>query len=86
MGEPRWLTYFGHIACAFDLIAENPRTGVDRSIFVPGMRSISCQKHVIFFKCLDTADGTPVVLRIVHERRHMPALVYFDDLSAVRCS
>ena len=84
-GSTQWLTYYRHIARAFDLITENPRVGVDRSLFVPGMRSINCQKHVIFFKCLDTAGGAPVVLRIVHGRRHMPALVYFDDLSAVWC-
>ncbi len=80
-GRAQWLTYYRQIAGAFELIARNPETGMDRSLFVLGMRSINCRRHVIFFKCLDAADGAPVVLRIVHGRRHMPALVYYDDLS-----
>ena len=80
-GRAQWLTYYRQIAGAFELIAQNPETGMDRSLFVLGMRSINCRRHVIFFKCLNAADGAPVVLRIVHGRRHMPALVYYDDLS-----
>lgn len=80
-GRTQWLTYYRQIAGAFELIAQNPETGMDRRLFVPGMRSINCRRHMILFKCLDAADGAPVVLRIVHGRRHMPALVYYDDLS-----
>jgi toxin ParE1/3/4 len=47
------------------------------------MRSLNCEKHVIFYQRLDAAKGAPVVLRIVHQRRHLPALVYYDDLDAV---
>ena len=82
MGRAQWLTYYRQIVRAFERITENPQIGTDRGLFVSGMRSINCQKHVIFFKCLDTADGAPVVLRIVHGRRNMPALVYHDDLNA----
>jgi toxin ParE1/3/4 len=35
---------------------------------------------VIFYKRLDAADGAAVILRIVHQRRNMPALVYYEDL------
>ena len=80
-GHAQWLTYYLQIVQAFERITSNPQTGADRSRFVSGMRSINCQKHVIFFKCLDSASGAPVVLRIVHGRRHMPALVYHDDLN-----
>lgn len=80
-GKAQWLTYYRQIVEAFWRIEENPEIGTSRSLFVPGMRSINCQQHVIFFKCLAAADGAPVVLRIVHGRRHMPALVYHDDLS-----
>ncbi len=67
-GRAQWLTYYRQIAMAFDRIAQNPEIGVDRSLFVPGTRSINRKQHVIFFKCLDAADGAPVVLRIVHGR------------------
>jgi hypothetical protein len=32
---------------------------------------------------LEAAKGAPVVLRIVHQKRHLPALVYYDDLDAI---
>jgi toxin ParE1/3/4 len=44
------------------------------------MRSVNCQRHVIFYKRLDATDGAAVILRIVHQRRNMPALVYYEDL------
>ena len=82
-GKAQWLTYYRQIVEAFWPIEENPEIGTDRSLFVPDMRSINCRQHVIFFKCLDAADGAPVVLRIIHGRRHMTAFVYHDDLSGV---
>ena len=80
-GHAQWLTHCSQTVHAFERIAGNPQTGADRSRFVSGMRSINCRKHVIFFKCLDSAGGAPVVLRIVNGRRHMPALVHHDDLN-----
>ncbi len=80
-GRAQWLAYYREIANAFDRVARNPETGADRSLLVPGMRSVNCHRHVIFFQRLDAADGAPVVLRIVHGRRHLPALAYYDDLS-----
>lgn len=38
------------------------------------------QKHVIFFARISAADNAPVILRIVHQRRNMPALTYFEAL------
>ncbi len=32
-----------------------------------------------FYKQLDAADDAAVILRIVNQRRDMPALVYYED-------
>ncbi len=58
----------------------NPDGGRDRCLFAAGMRSVNYGRHVIFFARIAAAGGDPVILRIVHQRRHMPALVYFEDL------
>lgn len=81
-GRAQWLVYYRKLVQGFEYIARNPDAGRDRSLFVPGMRSLNCEKHVIFYQRLDVANGAPVVLRIVHQRRHLPALVYYDDLDA----
>ena len=81
-GGDQWLVYYRQLVTAFEQIGEDPDTGRDRNLFVPGMRSVNCRRHVIFFKQLDAADGAPVILRIVHQRRNMPALVYYEDLDA----
>jgi toxin ParE1/3/4 len=79
-GKARWLAYYRLLVTAFERISNTPELGKDRSLFVQGMRSINCGSHVIFYKRLDAANGAPVVLRIIHQSRHMPALVYYDDL------
>ena len=76
------LDYYRKLMLAFERIAENPEAGRDRSLFVPGMRSLNCEQHVIFYQRLDAAGGEPVILRVVHLRRHMPALVYYEDLDS----
>ena len=80
-GQDQWITYFLQINRAFEQIIENPDGGKNRDLFHAGMRSVNCGRHVIFWKCLNIADDDPVVLRIVHQRQNMPALVYYDDLS-----
>lgn len=82
-GRAQWLKYYRHLVRAFDHIAEHPDAGRDRSLFVLGMRSVNCERHVIFYKCLEAANGAPVILRIIHHKRYMPALIYYDDLDAV---
>lgn len=82
-GRPQWLAYYRKLVQSFEFIARNPEAGRDRSLFVSGMRSLNCEKHVIFYQRLDAANGAPVVLRIVHQRRHLSALVYYDNLDAV---
>ena len=79
-GRDQWLVYYRQLVIAFERITGDPDQGRDRSLFVPGMRSVNGQRHVIFFKRLDAADGAAVILRIVHQHRNMPALVYYEDL------
>jgi toxin ParE1/3/4 len=81
-GKAQWLSYYRQLVAAFQRITDRPELGKDRSLFVEGMRSINCESHVIFYKRLDAAGNAPVVLRIVHQSRHMPALVYYDDLDS----
>lgn len=82
-GRAQWLVYYRKLVQGFETIARHPDAGRDRSLFVPGMRSLNCEKHVIFYQRLDAAKGAPVILRIVHQKRHLPALVYYEDLDAV---
>ena len=79
-GRAQWLKYYRGLARAFEAIASDPDGGRDRSLFAAGLRSVNCGRHVIFFARVATAGNSPVILRIVHQRRHMPALVYFEDL------
>ena len=82
-GRAQWLAYYRKLVLGFETITKNPDVGRDRSLFVPGMRSLNCEKHVIFYQRLDAAKGEPVVLRIVHQKRHLPALVYYNDLDSI---
>ena len=81
-GKKQWLIYYRRLVSAFEQISERPDKGKDRSLLVTGMRSINCESHVIFYKQLEAADGKAVVLRIVHQSRYMPALVYYEDLDS----
>ncbi|NKF23739.1 type II toxin-antitoxin system RelE/ParE family toxin [Solimonas marina] len=76
------LAYYRQIVEAFEHAAGAPERGRDRSLFGEGMRSVNCQKHVIFYKRIKAADDAVVVLRIVHQQRNLPALAYYDDLDA----
>ena len=79
-GRNQWLADYRGLVRAFEGVSGNPEGGRDRSLFAPGLRSLNYQRHVIFFARIAAADDEPVILRIVHQRRNMPALVYFDDL------
>lgn len=81
-GRTQWLAYYRQIVAAFERIEEAPERGRDRSLFAEGMRSVSCGRHVVFYKRISAADNAPVVLRIVHQQRNLPALAYYDDLDA----
>lgn len=79
-GREQWLKYYRGLAHTLERIEADPDIGRDRYLFVEGMRSINFEKHTVFFKRLKAANNEPVILRIVHQRRHMPALVYYEDL------
>ena len=79
-GRDQWLKYCRGLVRAFEGIAANPDGGRDRNLFAPGLRSVNYRQHVIFFARVGAAGDTPVILRIVHQRRHTPALIYFEDL------
>lgn len=79
-GQEQWLRYYRGLVAVFELIAENPNAGRNRDLFKQGMRSVTYEKHVVFFAFVAKADGAPVILRIIHQRRHLPALSYYEDL------
>jgi len=79
-GREQWLDYYRGLMGAFEKIEADPMSGRSRALFRKGMRSVNCGRHIIFFSPVDAAGGKPVVLRILHQRRHLPATVYYDDL------
>ena len=79
-GREQWLIYYRRIVAAFERIAAKPEIGKDRSLFASGMRSIDCEKHIIFYRQLKATGGKPVVLHIVHQSRNLPALIYYEHL------
>ncbi len=79
-GREQWLQYYRGMVRAFEEIMANPDNGRDRGLFGRGLRSVDYEKHVIFYARVAAADDAPVVLRIVHQRRNMPALNYFEAL------
>ena len=81
-GRDQWLKYYRGLVRAFEDIMANPDGGRDRGLFAPGLRSIDYEKHVIFFARVSAAEKAPVILRIVHQRRNMPALTYFEFLES----
>ena len=80
-GRGQWLIYYRGLVRAFEGIAADPDGGRDRSLFAAGLRSVNYSRHVIFFARIAAAGDEPVIVRIVHQRRNMPALVYFEDIS-----
>ena len=80
-GRTQWLKYYRGLVRVFDGIMTNLGSARDRSLFVAGMRSVNYKKHIIFYARTTAADDAPLVLRIMHQRRNMAALVYYEDLS-----
>ena len=79
-GRAQWLRYYRKLVSGFERISDDPKTGVDRRLFGTGVRSLVCGQHLIFFATTKASKGAPVVLRIVHQRRYLPALTYYDGL------
>jgi toxin ParE1/3/4 len=79
-GRDQWLKYYRGMVATFEDIQNNPNRGRNRDLFHQGMFSRNYEKHVIFYMAIEAANGEPVILRIVHQRRNLPALVYYEDL------
>ena len=79
-GSAQWLDYYRGLVGALEKIEANLMSGRSRDLFRKEMRSVNYGRHIIFFSPVDAAGGALVVLRILHQRRHLPALVYYDDL------
>lgn len=79
-GDAQWETYFAGLVAAFEKIAADPSVGRDRSLLGEGMRSLLYEQHIIFFAPVAVVDGAPVILRILHQRRYLPALIYYEDI------
>jgi len=54
-----------------------PEAGRDRAAFVPGARSMTSERHLVFYR---KVESEVVILRIVHEARNWAALSYADEL------
>lgn len=81
-GDEQWLRYYRLLVTAFERISADPLIGRKRDLFRPGLRSLAAGRHEIFFLPVAAADGAPVIIRIVHQRRNLPALAYYDDLDS----
>ena len=79
-GRDQWLTYYRGLVRTFDAIVADPDGGRDRSLFAAGLRSVNYRRHIVFFARIAAAGGEPVILRIVHQRRNLPALTYYEDI------
>jgi len=81
-GRAQWLRYYRGLVDAFERIDAHPEHGQDRSLLVKGMRSVPCQRHLVFYRRVPNTGHAVVILRIVHQQRNLPALMYYDDLDA----
>ena len=81
-GQDQWLRYFAALSSALERIAANPSCGRPRDLIRDGMRSLTFQRHLIFFQSARDLGGRVAILRVVYERRNFAALSYHDDLEA----
>lgn len=77
-GEAQWLAYFADLLAAFERIAAYPRSGRSRDAFVPGLRSVPCGAHVIFY--LPDVGGAVVVQRVLHAAQNAEAMAWADRM------
>ena len=79
-GQDQWLRYFAGLSTVMDRIADDPNCGRPRDILLKGMRSLPHEKHLFFFLPLQVGVSRAAILRIVHHRRNLSALNYYEDL------
>ncbi|AFK53945.1 type II toxin-antitoxin system RelE/ParE family toxin [Tistrella mobilis] len=79
-GREQWLRYYRGLVSVFEQIEHAPEAGRPRDLFLPGMRSVGFGRHIIFYAPIRSAGGRTVILRILHQKRHLPALIYYEDI------
>ena len=72
--------YYRGLVRTFVGVTADPDSGRDRSLFAAGLRSVNYRRHVVFYARIAAVDNEPVIVRIVHQRRNLPALVYVEDI------
>ena len=75
----KWLHYFADMAAIFDKISENPSMGRPQDALLEGMRSVTFQRHMIFYLPAHTRTNQTAVLRVLHQRRNLAALRFADN-------
>jgi toxin ParE1/3/4 len=76
-GRDQWQAYYRDLALAFERLAENPAVGRRRDVLRPGLRSLPCGSHVIFYRLLP--GGVVGIARILHYRQSAEALRAADE-------
>jgi toxin ParE1/3/4 len=79
-GEAGWLRYFAGLSAALDRVAEDPAIGRPRDTLLYGMRSLTYERHLIFFMPARERGSRTAVLRIAHLARNLSALAYNDEI------
>ena len=74
-----WLSYFSGVAAVFDKISENPNMGRPQDSLLEGMRSVTYQRHMIFYLPAHTRTERTAVLRVLHQRRNLAALRFSEN-------
>jgi toxin ParE1/3/4 len=77
-GRAQWLAYYGDLARSFERIAAEPATGRRRDGFRPGMRSMPCRAHVVFY--VELGDGVIGIVRVLHARQNAAALRWEEGI------
>jgi toxin ParE1/3/4 len=75
----KWLIYFADMTTAFDKISENPSIGRPQDALLEGMRSVTFQRHIIFYLPTHTRTERTAVLRVLHQRRNLAALRFAEN-------
>ena len=77
-GAAQWQQYYRGMAEAFRRIAAEPACGRPCGSLIKGMRSLTYERHLIYFAPVAQFGGLPVILRILHQRRNLAALAFTD--------
>lgn len=79
-GEAAWLRYFAGLSAALDRVADDPDIGRPRDALLNGMRSLTYERHLIFFMPARESGRRTAVLRVAHQARNLGALAYNDEI------